>query len=445
MTKDKKIILSAILFIVIGLSAGLLDYPKAWNFLADKINSTFYTELPHFNYPFRLGLDLQGGTHLIYEADLADIKVAPNEAMQAVRDVIERRVNLFGVAEPVVQVNKVGDNYRLIVELAGVKDVAQAIKMIGETPSLVFWDERMPDETARILELQKSGDPDWVKQNPYFRPTALTGKYLQKAELTFDPTTYQPSVSLEFNDEGKDLFAKITEMNINKKLAIYLDGQPISAPTVNEKISGGRAQITGNFSVSEAKQLVRRLNAGALPVPIKLINQESIGASLGDVSLKHSLRAGIIGLLAVIIFMVIWYQFSGVAAVLALLIYTAVVLLVFKLIAVTLTLAGIAGFILSIGMAVDANILIFERTKEELKNGKSLGAAIDEGFNRAWPSIRDSNTSSLITCAILFWMGTSIIKGFALTLSIGILASMVSAIAVTRVFMKLMFKNKLAS
>lgn len=441
MKAGQKNLLFVVVIILSTIFFGVFDYPVIWNKAADKINKTFILELPHLNFPFKLGLDLQGGTHLLYEADISDVKGSVSEAMQGVRDVIERRVNMFGVAEPVVQVNKVGDRYRLIVELAGVKDISEAIKMIGETPSLVFWDQRNTDETKKILELQEKGDSDWTNQNAYFKPTALSGKYLKKADLDFDPTTYSPSVTLEFDDEGKKLFEQITEMNIGKPLAIYLDGNAISAPTVREKISGGKAQITGDFSVNDAKQLVRRLNAGALPIPIKLINQESVGASLGDLYLKQSLRAALIGLVAVAIFMVLKYALNGIIAVAALIVYSIIVLAIFKIIPVTLTLAGIAGFILSIGMAVDANILIFERMKEELRGGKSLGMALEDGFNRAWPSIRDSNASSLITCIILFWMGTSVIKGFALTLAIGILVSMFSAITISRNFLKLLIKR----
>ena len=232
------------------------------------------------------------------------------------------------------------------------------------------------------------------------------------------------------------LFSEITGRNVGKRIAIYLDSQPISAPVVNEAISGGRARITGNFSMEEAKVLVRRLNAGALPVPISLINQQTVGASLGEASLRDSLNAGLVGLLAVAVFMILLYRLPGILSVFALLIYTLVVLAIFKTISVTLTLAGIAGFILSIGMAVDANILIFERTKEEMRAGKSLTGAVEEGFKRAWTSIRDSNVSSLLTCLILFWLGTSVIKGFALTLAIGILVSMFSAIVVTRNFLR---------
>ncbi len=374
-----------------------------------------------------------------YQADLSQIGQGNiNEAMQGVRDVIERRVNAFGVAEPVVQIDKVGSNYRLIVELAGIKDINAAIQMIGETPSLDFREERPQEETQKILELQKTGDTQALMQDPYFGPpTELTGKYLQNSQLSFDSNTSKPQIDLQFNSQGADLFEKLTKESVGKRLAIYLDGMPISTPVVQEEISGGKARITGTFTVDEAKTLVRRLNAGALPVPIKLINQQTVGASLGAASLKQSLFAGIIGLLAVALFMIIWYRLPGFLAVFALLIYTAIALAIFKLIPVTLTLAGIAGFILSIGMAVDANILIFERMKEELRSGKSLPGSIEEGFKRAWTSIRDSNVSSLITCLILFWLGTSVIKGFALTLAIGILVSMFSAITITRSFLRL--------
>ncbi len=435
---------------LLAIFAGFLCYPTAWNKPADWLNgqknkSAVFKAVPNipqfFNLPFRLGLDLQGGTHLVYEADLSNIEKSKyTESMDGVRDVIERRVNLFGVTEPLVQVDTVGSHYRLIVELAGVKDIHQAIAMIGETPALDFREERPASETQQILDYYKSLPPEQQKtfaEDPYYKPTGLTGKYLTSATLEFDQTTNTPQVSLVFDTEGAKAFEEITGRNVGKKVAIFLDNAPISIPTVNEAIAGGRAQITGQFTYEEAKQLAQRLNAGALPVPIKLINQQSIGASLGEKSLKQSLLAGLIGILAVALFMLLWYRLPGLMAVVALILYTGMVLAIFKLIPVTLTLAGIAGFVLSIGMAVDANILIFERLKEELRWGKSLGGAIDEGFARAWTSIRDSNVSSLITCLVLFWLGTSIIKGFALTLAIGILVSMFSAIFVTRNFLKL--------
>jgi protein-export membrane protein SecD len=343
-------------------------------------------------------------------------------------------------------VDTVGEHHRLIVELAGIKDISQAIAMIGETPFLDFREERDAAETQAIIDYYKSlpaQQQATFSEDPYFKQTELTGKYLKGSALEFDSTTNQAQVGLEFTDEGAKLFEEITGRNIGKKLAIYLDGSAISVPTVDEAISGGKAQISGTFTQAEAKQLVQRLNAGALPVPIKLISQQTVGSSLGEASLKQSLFAGAIGVLAVVLFMLFWYRLPGLVAVIALMIYTALVLTIFKLIPVTLTLAGIAGFVLSVGMAVDANILIFERTKEELRWGKSLGGAIDEGFRRAWTSIRDSNSSSLITCAVLFWLGTSIIKGFALTLAIGILVSMFSAIFVTRSFLRLVINEKM--
>ncbi len=425
--------------LILAILAGSLDYPAIWDKAVDYLNNNLGLGVPYFHkLPFRLGLDLQGGTHLIYEADLSNIeKEERQDSMEGIRDVIERRVNLFGVTEPLVQMNKVKDSHRLIVELPGVKDIHQAIGMIGETPYLEFKEERSSEETDNILQRQEEGDEEAQAIDPYFEHTQLTGRYLKGAQLEFDQTTYEPHIVLNFNDEGKELFADISERNIGKRVAIYLDGYPISIPVVQEAITGGKAQITGNFTLDEAKQLVQRLNAGALPVPITLISQQSVGASLGEISLGKSLRAAVIGLMAVALFMIIYYRLPGLLAVFALIIYTIIVLAVFKLIPVTLTLAGIAGFILSIGMAVDANVLIFERMKEELRSGKSFGSGIDDGFKRAWPSIRDGNISTLITAIILFWFGTSIIKGFALTLFIGVLISMFTAIIVTRTFLRL--------
>lgn len=430
--------------VLIALAFGFLAYPSAWDkgasWINNQKNKTFFKTIPdipnYWNLPFQLGLDLQGGTHLVYEADLSDIETKNyNDAMQGVRDVIERRVNLFGVAEPLVQIDQVGSHYRLVVELAGIKDVSQAIAMIGETPSLDFRQEKAQEATQAILDAQQRGER--LNEDPYFSPTALTGRYLKSARVNFDPNTFQPLVSLEFDSEGAQLFEQLTEANIGKRLAIYLDGFPISVPTVNEKIVGGQAQISGNFTSNEAKELARRLTAGALPVPIKLVNQQSIGASLGQDSLQRSLKAGFLGLLAVAAFMLVWYRLFGILAIFALAIYAVLILGLFKLIPVTLTLAGIAGFILSVGMAVDANILIFERIKEEIRSGKSFMHSVDEGFIRAWPSIRDANLSTLITCVILFWLGTSIVKGFALTLGLGVLASMFSAIFFTKTFLKM--------
>ena len=447
--------------VVLALVAGIFAYPNYYDKGADFLNSKFGWTIPHFwERPYVLGLDLQGGVNLIYQADLSTVQ-DKSGAMAGLRDVIERRVNLFGVSEPIVQIQ--GQD-RLLVELPGVKDVQQAIKMIGETPYLEFDEQRTEEESKPILDkikevqdAQTKGEDitkiaDWALalQNPYFKPTDLTGKYLTKATVSFDPTTYKPEIQLQFNDEGAKLFEEITGRNIKKPIAIYLDeasiidtsgdgkidGQDLYAPIVENKIAGGKAVISGNMNVQVANDIARRLNSGALPVKIgDPISQETVGPTLGAVSLQKSLMAGLYGLLAIVVFMILIYRFPGFLASIALVIYVALVLAIFKLIPVTLTLAGIGGFILSIGMAVDANILIFARMKEEIKSGKGLAQAIDEGFKRAWPSIRDSNFNSLIVCAILFTVATSFIKGFAFTLALGIIVSLFSAIFITRIFL----------
>ncbi len=431
----------AVFLIIAGLLIGIFDEPAFWNRGIDMLSKkTGISDVEMLKLqsglflPFRLGLDLQGGTHLIYEADLKDVASSQrSDSMAALRDIIERRVNLFGVSEPIVQVEKSGDAWRLIVELAGIKDINQAIKLIGETPFLEFREERPEAETKTILEDQKNGKQ--LEVDPYYIPTPLNGKFLSRSEVVFDQTTVRPTISLQFNDEGGTLFEEITGRNIGKRLAIYLDGAPISAPVVQGKISGGKAQITGTFTPEEAKVLVGRLNSGALPVPIRIISQQSVEATLGQDSLGKSLHAALLGFLAVALFMIFWYRLPGLISVLALLIDVAIVLFIFKLIPVTLSAAGIAGFVLSLGMAVDANILIFERFKEEIRRGRNLSDASHEGFARAWTSIRDSNVSSLITACVLYWLGTSIVKGFALTLGIGVLISMFSAITVSRTFL----------
>ena len=642
--KRTKVRLTVVMIFLLAFTLLLFDAPVIYDKSIDFANSKLGIEMPHFaNVPFRLGLDLQGGTHLVYEADTEKVPTGEKgDALEGVRDVIERRVNAFGVSEPIVQVNKAKGKWRVIVELAGITDVREAIKMIGETPLLEFKEqneepprELTPEERQDLEAFNKKAATDanealkkvlagddfgqaaedytfgafeansdlgWITANgeysylfekaelvepgniyphlieqeniytilkvddkrengveakashilicytgasnceaeyskegaqmkidelkaevtaenfaqlakenstgpsapdggdlgwfgpgqmvPEFdeavftmevdaisevvetqfgyhlinkteeRPiieydvaqvqikkmveteilppqepwknTELTGKHLKNARVEFDPNTNFPEVALVFNDEGKDLFAEVTKRNVGKPVAIFLDGEPISVPRVNEQISGGEAIITGDFDIQEAKLLSQRLSAGALPVPIDLISQQTVGASLGADSLQKSLFAGIVGLILVALFMIIYYRLPGLLAVLALLIYGVIILFIFKAIPVTLTLAGIAGFILSVGMAVDANVLIFERLKEELRMGKPLGTAIDEGFKRAWTSIRDGNVSTLITCFILAWFGTSMIKGFAITLGIGVILSMFSAVVVTR-------------
>ena len=387
--------------------------------------------------PYSLGLDISGGTLLIYQADLNGIKPADyNNAMAGLKDVIERRVNYSGVKEPRIEINKAGDNWRLIVSLAGIKDIKEAIKMIGETPYLEFKEIRAEEETKTLLDSKQTNI------DPYFKSTSLTGKYLERADLGFDQNTSLPVVDLQFNPEGTKIFAELTKNNVNKPLAIYLDGIPISAPVVREEISSGRAQISGNFTLSEAKQLVARLNQGALPVPITLISQQTVGSILGEESLMKILKAGIIGLITVVLFMIIFYQLPGLIASLTLIIYVIISLSIFKAIPITLTLAGITGFILSIGMAVDANILIFEYTKEEKKLGKAKGPALEDGFKKSWPAIRDSNISTIISSITLYYFTSSMIRGFALTLAIGVGVGLLTAIYVTKIFLQIIYLNR---
>ncbi len=656
-----------ILIIIVALFTGMINagsyYNKAVDLLVAKTN--YSIKLPKTKeIPFKLGLDLLGGTHLVYSADMKEIPSSDrSSALEGVRDVIERRVNVYGVSEPLVQTNISGDDYRIIVELAGVKDVNKAIAMIGETPLLEFKEQdntppKMTDEQKQALEKinkdaenkavdvlakvvsggdfvalakefsqdtatkDNGGEMGWktatddkqlvdqvqnfkvgetskelvqasngyeifklndkrekanpfdatqvekevkashllicykdiegctngltkdeayqkikdlkvkatpanfsslVKQNstepgaadtggdlgwfgsgamvkPFedtvmpqkkgtisyvvetqfgyhliykqdertsleydvshifiakatesdilgnqenWKLTELTGKNLKRASVSFNPNDNSPEVSLEFDAEGSDAFANITERNVNKPVAIFLDGEAISVPNVNEKITGGRAVISGKFNVTEAKLLAQRLNAGALPVPIEIVNQQTVGATLGQASINDSLKAGLFGLLFVALYMILYYRLPGLLSVFSLLVYGLVVLAFFKLWPVTLTLSGIAGMVLSIGMAVDANVLIFARLNEELSSGKPGSMAVRDAFDRAWPSIRDGNVSTLLTCFILYVFTTSVIRGFAITLSFGIMVSMITAIFVTKNFMHLFISDEL--
>ena len=399
-------------------------------------------------FPFKFGLDLVGGTELIYRADVSQISGGDiADSMQTLRDVIERRINVFGVSEPLIQVERAGlvsgnPDHRLIVELPGVSDIERAVAMIGQTPQLEFKLERAGVRDLSEEELKK------LTLDELFVSTGLTGRFLKRSSLQFDPSTAQPIVALEFNDEGKELFSQITRENIGRTLAIFLDDELKQAPVIQSEIDNGQAIITG-YDAATAKEVVRQLNFGALPVPIELASTQTVGATLGEVALDAAVKAGIWGFIILSLFMVLWYRLPGVVAVIALILYVFLSLSIFKLIPVTLTAAGLAGFILSIGMAVDANILIFERMKEELRGmpargtggkeelrgGKNLIDAMREGFRRAWLSIRDSNIASIITAVILFWLGTASVKGFALTLGIGVLVSMFTAITASRTYL----------
>jgi len=442
--------ITALVIIILGIGCGFFAYKSEISHqnLAKDIKATGFAK-----YPFKLGLDLSGGTHLVYKADISQID--PSEvasSMNALRDVIERRINIFGVSEPVIQVQHGGfsnaGEERLIVDLPGVTDVAKAKEMIGQTPLLDFRTENPNKDATQEATIGADGN---VVLDPYssqFIKTELTGRFLDKAILEFNQTTNEPVVSLQFDAEGSSLFEKITKENVGKTVAIFLDGAPISIPTVNEAISGGKAQISGSFTPTEAKTLVDRLNTGALPIPISLDSTQTIGPSLGAQATSAGVKAALIGFLAIALFLIFWYRLPGMIAVVSLSMYVVIMVSIFKLVPVTLTAAGVAGFIISIGIAVDANVLIFERIKEELRKGGDISDGIHHGFQRAWLSVRDSNISSIITAIILYWFGTSLIKGFALVFLMGVLVSMVSAISITRIFLyslNIKKKNKLTA
>lgn len=538
MTVKGKLQLKFAGIVVLAVVAVLLAYPKVVSKIPPVYNAINKLKI-------NLGLDLQGGIHLEYKADVSKIDSAKiADAMQGAQDVIERRVNAFGVGEPLVQTTKSGSENRVIVELPGVTDIEQAKQKIKDAPLLEFKDEGEPsDEIKKMFEQMngqskekaqkilaeaksggdfeqlakdnsedsskaKGGDLDFVKKGTFvpefdkvlfegnlkpgeiypdlvetqfgwhiikfiesrgegdnqevhaahilfakkdpsqydqfkYQDTGLTGKNLKNATAQYSQGQGlgEPEVALQFDDEGTRLFAELTKKNLGKKIAIFLDGELQIAPTVQTEITNGQAVITGNYTFKEAKDIADRLNQGALPVPLTLVGQQSVEATLGADSLKSILIAGAIGMAAVILFMLVFYRFLGLVASISLLIYTALMVAIFKLTGITLTLSGIAGFVLSIGMAVDANILIFERTKEEIRRGRTIPNALEEGFKRAWTSIRDGNVSSLLTSGILYLMGTGFVKGFAASLFIGVVVSMFTAVVITRTLLKFIISD----
>jgi protein-export membrane protein SecD len=539
MNIQKKLQLKFAGVVLLALICGLFAYPQVVSRVAPAYN--FFNK-----FKLNLGLDLQGGFHLEYKADVSKIdsaKVA--EAMTGAQTVIERRVNAFGVGEPLVQVAKSGGENRIIIELPGIKNIDEAKQKIKDAPLLEFKEEGPVDQQTKqgidqvnqqakekaqkILDeikkggdfaqlakdnsedpgsKDKGGDLDFVKKGAFvpefdkvlfdsnlkpgdvfpelvesqfgwhiikfiesrgdgadkevhaqhilfgkidtatdprfkYQPTGLTGKNLKNAVAGYSQGQGlgEPQINLQFDEEGTKLFADLTKKNLGKKIAIFLDGELQIAPTVQVEITNGEAVITGNYTIKEARDVADRLNQGALPVPLTLVGQQSVEATLGADSLKSIVVAGAIGLGAVIIFMLFFYRFLGLVASLALLIYTVLMVTIFKMTGITLTLSGIAGFVLSIGMAVDANILIFERTKEEIRGGRSIANSLEEGFKRAWTSIRDGNISSLLTAGILYLMGTGFVKGFAAALFIGVVVSMFTAVVITRTMLKFIISD----
>ena len=377
-----------------------------------------------YDFTLRRGLDLQGGLQLVLEADMSGVSSADRpSALESARAVIERRVDFLGVAEPTVQTSRLGDSFRIIVELPGVTNPEEALALIGSTAQLDF------REGEKLI------------------PTGLTGKDLAKADLQFDSTNGNPQIGLTFTAAGAKKFEEITARNVGQPLAIFLDGAVLSAPTVQGKIAGGSAVITGTFTLEEARRFVAQLNAGALPTPISVLERRQIGPTLGEQELQKSVVAGLAGLVLVLLFMVGNYGRLGLLAAIALAIYGTLTLAIYKLIPVTLTLSGIAGFILSVGMAVDANILVFERIKEERRWGKDLKTAMELGFGRAWDSIRDANLATLATVSILFnpfdWsflVTSGMVRGFALTLGLGVLLSLFTGVLVTRTLVRVFYR-----
>jgi preprotein translocase subunit SecD len=370
---------------------------------------------------FKYGLDLEGGVILTYNADLNNIKKEDyNDILAATKDLIERRINTLGISETNISYYRSG---KIIVEIPSIKNPEEAISVIGKTPFLEF-------RTTQSIGTET-----------IFIPTELTGKYLKTANVVFETQTGLPVVSLELTNEGAKIFEKLTRENLGKPIGIFIDNNLISAPVVREVISGGKAIIEGNFSLQQAKELAANLKQGALPVPLKLEGVNQINPTLGSEFKEKMLKSGVIGFLLVIIFMIIYYKKQGLIASLCLIFYVFYNLFIFKLIGVVLTLSSVTGFILSVGMAVDANILIAERIKEERKKLQDIQKAITNGFNRAWTSIRDSNITTIISSIIIYFITTSFVRGFALTLFIGVLISLLTAFYLTKILTNRIIKT----
>ncbi|PID83082.1 protein translocase subunit SecD [Candidatus Campbellbacteria bacterium] len=372
---------------------------------------------------FHLGLDLVGGSQLEYDAIISELKPQDVEgSLEALKTVLEKRLNPFGTSEVVVVIEDssvFAENQdtkkRVVIQIPGVSNPDEAKKMIGKIPTLDF----------RLFSKDLN---DFVK-------TELTGRYLKTATLSFDGQTNQPVVALKFTDEGAKIFEKLTAENVGEVMGVFLDGVPITTPRINQKISGNQAVIEGDFTAESAKELAQNMQFGALPIPIELVSSNTVSATLGKDILNKGVQAAVIGFILVSIFLILIYKISGVIATVALFCYLVLTLTVYKAFGFVFTAASIAGFIISIGMAVDANVLIFERIKDELKTKTKIKEAVENGFKRAWLSIRDGNISSIITAIILFYLTTSLIQGFALTFGLGVLVSMLTAIVLTRTFL----------
>ena len=439
MPKNPRVVL--LLIIILTLAAVYINIPKVKIFGIEVAHPRLNLQNFQRDLEPKLGLDLAGGVQLDMSADMANIEEKDHQsAIESAKNIIESRINSLGVAESNVQVAKSAGIYRLIIEIPGIADVDSAVSIVKKTAHLEF----------RTLKADAPPEATLSALPENFQSSTLTGKDLKLAQAAPNQSTQSIKdpgyvVNLQFTEEGAQKLQQITTDNLQLPMAMFLDLEPISwpPPIIQSIISDGHAQITGSFTADEARDLAIQLNAGALPVPLTIERQTRIGPTIGQEAIDKSIVATTIGIISVAIFMIAYYRILGVFAIAALLIYSLIVFAVFKIIPVTLTLAGIAGFILSIGMAVDANVLIFERIKEELRTKSPRHDAFFTGFDRAWTSIRDSNVSSLITTAILFNFGTGSVRGFALTLAIGILISMFSAITVTRNLLRVFWVGKI--
>ncbi|RJR15432.1 protein translocase subunit SecD [Candidatus Microgenomates bacterium] len=440
--------LSLLGILLVTILALLIDLPQniPLKFSVGSVEVDRVVNPPHLYIPAlgidrqiqtQLGLDLQGGLQLVLEADMQGVAASDQDrALEAVREIVERRVNFFGVSEPTVQSARVGESYRVVVELPGLKDVESAVQLIGQTAKLEF------------REVNQAAATSSASIDEVFPPTGVSGKDLKKAELAFNPQTGEPVVSFEMTSEGSQKFADLTERLVGKELAIFLDDGLVSAPRVESPITNGQGMISGGFTTESAKQLALTLSAGALPTPIHIIEQREIGASLGADSVAKSVRAGMVGLGFVALFMIAYYGYLGFLSVVALIIYGLITFALFRLIPVTLTLPGIAGFILSIGMAVDSNILIFARLREEVAKNTPWRIALELAFGRAWDSIRDANVTTLLTAFILYnplnWgfiPVSGMVRGFAFTLALGVIVGLFTGIFVTRNLIRVFYKK----
>lgn len=438
--KKKSLFKQLFLIFFLTVIAGFIALPDEFaNFKKPKIDFYFLGRHIYKDYQLRQGLDIQGGMQVVLEAEMSEI---PDEdkatALEAAREVIAKRVDLYGISESSIQTSKANEQNRLIIELPGVSDPAQALELVGKTALLEF---KLQRELTQEEAIEATMSPQiWFDS---FVDTGLTGKQLKKSQAQLDPQTSRPIISLEMNEEGRELFADITKQNVDEVLAIFVDGMPIMTPVISTPILDGKAVINGDFTVEEAKNLAIQLNAGALPVNIRVLEQKNIGASLGDESIQKSIQAGLIGLALVLLFMMLYYGWLGFVASISLVIYAILTIALYKVLGVVLTLPGIAGLILTIGMAVDANILIFERMKEELRVGHPYVRAMELGFGHAWDSIKDANLASIFTALVLInplnfsFLNTSgMVKGFGLTFLIGTLLSLFTGVTVSRLLLR---------